>query len=293
MADKDDVVIPEFISFTKIWHNKSYDRISPLRPELSARGKNVVVTGGGTGIGKAVAIAFAQAGADSVFILGRRIDRLKTAAKEIMAAARTGNTRVLFETADLTKREDVDRALKSFVGKVGKISILVANAGALPEPGPLATMDAALFMKGFEVNVLTCLNAIQAFIPLAASNAVVFSISSGIGHIAPMPGMSSYAASKSAGTKMVDHFAAENPDLHFVNIQPGVVSTEINEGTSMLGQDEPALPGHFLVWLASSEAEFLKSKYVWVNWDVDELVSGAEEIKTSKLLTVLLEGVPM
>lgn len=54
-----------------------------------------------------------------------------------------------------------------------------------------------------------------------------------------------------------------------------------------------ALPGHFLVWLASSEAEFLKSKYVWVNWDVDELVSGAEEIKTSKLLTVLLEGVPM
>jgi NAD(P)-dependent dehydrogenase (short-subunit alcohol dehydrogenase family) len=238
MADKNNIKIPKFTSFTETWHNKPYASISPSRPELSAKGKNVVVTGGGTGIGKAIAIAFAQAGAASVSILGRRIDRLKSAVEEITAAAVNGDTSVLFQTADLTKREEVDTALQSFVGKVGKISILVANAGAHPELGPLATMHAASFMKGFEINVLTCLNAVQAFIPVAASNAMVFSISSGIGHIAPMPGMSSYAASKSAGIKMIDYFAAENPDLHFVHIQPGVVSTEINEGTSMVGQDE-------------------------------------------------------
>ena len=238
MADKNNIKIPKFTSFTKTWHNKPYASISPSRPELSAKGKNVVVTGGGTGIGKAIAIAFAQAGAASVSILGRRIDRLKSAVKEITAAAVNSDTSVLFQTADLTKREEVDTALQSFVGKVGKISILVANAGAHPELGPLATMHAVSFMKGFEINVLTCLNAVQAFIPVAASNAMVFSISSGIGHIAPMPGMSSYAASKSAGIKMIDYFAAENPDLHFVHIQPGVVSTEINEGTSMVGQDE-------------------------------------------------------
>jgi hypothetical protein len=54
-----------------------------------------------------------------------------------------------------------------------------------------------------------------------------------------------------------------------------------------------ALPSQFAVWLASSEAKFLKSKYVWVNWDVDELMARAEEIKASRLLTVMLDGVPM
>ena len=238
MADKNDIEIPKFISFTETWHNKPYASISPSRPELSATGKNVVVTGGGTGIGKAIAIAFAQAGAASVSILGRRIDRLQSATKEIKAAAVNSDTSVLFQTADLTKREEVDVALQSFVAKVGRISILVANAGGLSEVGPLATMHAASFMKGFEINVLPCLHAIQAFIPVATSDAMIFNISSGIGHFAPMPGMSSYAASKAAGIKMIDYLAAENPDLHFVDIQPGVVSTEINEGTNVLGQDE-------------------------------------------------------
>ena len=53
------------------------------------------------------------------------------------------------------------------------------------------------------------------------------------------------------------------------------------------------LPAHFHVWLASLEAEFLKGKLVWVNWDVDELKARAEEIKNSLLLKVLLNGVPI
>ena len=118
------------------------------------------------------------------------------------------DTRVLFQTADLTKRKEFDTALQSFVGKVGKISILIANAGAQPELGPLATMDAASFMKGPEINVLTWPNAVQAFMPVAASSAMV---SVFVGHrtYRPMPGVSSYTVSKSAGIKMIDYFAAE------------------------------------------------------------------------------------
>lgn len=238
MANTINPIIPEFISFTKTWHTKPYHSISPLRPELPAKGKNVVVTGGGTGIGRAIAIAFAQARASSVSILGRRIDRLYSAAKEITAAAEHTGTRVLYETADLTKHEDVEKALAVFVGKVGKLSILVANAGAFPEPGPIATMDATLFMKGFDVKVLTCLNAIQAFMPVAAPDAMVFNISSAAGHIAPIPGMSHYAASKAAGIKMVEYFSVENPDVYFAQIQPGVVATEISETSSTNAKDE-------------------------------------------------------
>ena len=52
------------------------------------------------------------------------------------------------------------------------------------------------------------------------------------------------------------------------------------------------LPGNFAVWLASPEAAFLKGKYTYVNWDVDELKARAEEIERSNLLTLTLEGWP-
>ena len=53
------------------------------------------------------------------------------------------------------------------------------------------------------------------------------------------------------------------------------------------------MPANFCVWLASPEARFLKSKMVWVNWDVDELIARKDEIQNSRLLTWLLDGVPM
>lgn len=54
-----------------------------------------------------------------------------------------------------------------------------------------------------------------------------------------------------------------------------------------------SLPGHFNVWLASPEAAFLRGKYVWVNWDVDELKALAKEIQESMLLRVSLNGLPI
>jgi len=53
------------------------------------------------------------------------------------------------------------------------------------------------------------------------------------------------------------------------------------------------LPGHFNVWIASPEAEFLKGKFVWANWDVDEMKGLAKEVQDTMLLRVYLGGVPM
>jgi hypothetical protein len=53
------------------------------------------------------------------------------------------------------------------------------------------------------------------------------------------------------------------------------------------------LPAHFNVWIASPEAEFLKGKFVWANWDVDELKALAEKVEESMLLRICLNGVPM
>lgn len=53
------------------------------------------------------------------------------------------------------------------------------------------------------------------------------------------------------------------------------------------------LPAHFLVWLASHEAYFLKDKFVWANWDTEELLAMADEIQSTKLLNWIAEEVPM
>lgn len=53
------------------------------------------------------------------------------------------------------------------------------------------------------------------------------------------------------------------------------------------------LPAHFSVWIASPEAMFLKGKFVWANWDIDELKSIADEVEESMLLRICLNGVPM
>ena len=64
-------------------------------------------------------------------------------------------------------------------------------------------------------------------------------------------------------------------------------------GLLLTFMETAALPGQFCVWLASPEAKFLKSKFVWDNWDVDELMARSKEIESSKLLTVMLDGLPM
>ena len=112
MAPQEPLKVPSFTSFTSTWHSTPYALISPSRPELSAAGRTVVVTGGGTGIGKAIAKAFAQAGASSVAILGRRVDRLRSAIKEISDAVSGTKPRLIFKVTDLNNREAVKQALK-------------------------------------------------------------------------------------------------------------------------------------------------------------------------------------
>jgi len=224
-------------SLTKIYHNKPYPTISPFRPELSSKGKNVVVTGGGTGIGKAIAIAFAQSGAASVSIVGRREDRLVSASKAI-ADAGVGDTRVLYRVADLTDSSSTQAAFKSVADEVGKIHVLISNAGVLGKIGPVASVNVDSVMKAFDLNVRSAFNAVQAFLPLAGNEPVIISTNSAAIHIPPIPGAIAYTASKLAAYKMFEYLAAENPELRIVQIQPGVVATEINEWMAEQDRDK-------------------------------------------------------
>ena len=86
--------------------------------------------------------------------------------------------------------------------------------------------------------------------------------------------------------------------MRVVNVHPGqVTETEMAakaKGTTTqdLGRhiDDAQLAGDFTVWLLSEEARFLKGKFVWVNWDVEELKGRKEEIEGNSFLTLGLDG---
>lgn len=222
--------IKEIVSFTKTWHNRPYPAILPTRSEISAAAKNVVITGGGTGIGKAAAIAFAQAGAKSVSIIGRRLDRLQTASVAITEA--NSSTCVVLQQGDVSNRTSIEAALDAIVEKIGgKIDIFLNNAGSLPKEAGVIDYPESEIRRSFEINVMGSFNALQAFTWLAAPGAKLLNIGSSISHWSPLPdvpGVWSYAATKAAALKMMEYYASENPNIHVVSIHPGIVGTEIN-----------------------------------------------------------------
>ena len=232
-----------FKSFTKTWHTQSYPSISPSRPELSAVGKVVFVTGGGTGIGKATAIAFAQAQAQAIIIFGRRLEILQQAAEEIENANPTGATTVVYECVDISQRQLLESAFTNALEKARatKVDILVSNAGVLKPPQHFATYSENKLRESIELNLVASFNVLQAILPLLAPNAKLFNISSGTAHMSPtpaMPGFWVYTSLKAAVIKMYDYAQAENQDLNVFNIQPGVITSDLNEISGFPGQDD-------------------------------------------------------
>jgi len=230
-----------FKSFTKTWHSAPYPAISPSRPELSAAGKVVFITGGGSGIGKATALAFAAAGAKVIAIFGRRVEILHSAAAEIRLADPTGKVIVITESVDISQRSSLDAAFaraSAKAGGEGKVDVLVSNAGLLKPPAPLLTYSMSDLRESIEANVIDSFNVVQAIGSLLAPDAKVLNISSGVVHIAPWEGFWAYTALKAAVMKIFDFLAVENPGLSVFNVQPGVVTTELNSVSGYDGQDD-------------------------------------------------------
>jgi NAD(P)-dependent dehydrogenase (short-subunit alcohol dehydrogenase family) len=212
-------------SFTKTWRQDTYPFISPTRPELSAKGKNIVITGGGTTIGKAIAVAFAQAGAQSVTIIGRRLEKLQEAAPAISAAGK--DTKVLTKSADILDLDLLTSTFKAIADEVGKIDVAILNAGSARVANVLQIDDKEL-REQFDQNVIGALNTLKAFTPVAAPEPTVFYTATGNGHTPPMPMLAIYTLTKAAGVYLLDHYAVENPNVHVVNVVPGFIPSDLN-----------------------------------------------------------------
>jgi NAD(P)-dependent dehydrogenase (short-subunit alcohol dehydrogenase family) len=119
--------------------------------QLSLADKTVLVTGGGSGIGKGVATEAVAAGAN-VMIVGRNADRLSAAADEITAHATDGGS-VLYEPADVTNEDEVSRVVDAATAWTGRLHGVVHCAGGSETIGPVTQIDSELWRRTVDLNI--------------------------------------------------------------------------------------------------------------------------------------------
>jgi NAD(P)-dependent dehydrogenase (short-subunit alcohol dehydrogenase family) len=111
-------------------------------------GRTALVTGGGRGIGRAIAIALAQAGAH-VAVLARSCGELEETARLIAA----GSGRACAVTADVVDEQSVERAISAMEVELGRIDVLVNNAGTIGPIAPFAETASDVWWHSVEVNL--------------------------------------------------------------------------------------------------------------------------------------------
>jgi len=185
-------------------------------------GAVVLVGGGGTGIGKAIAQMFIDAGAH-VVVAGRREAPLKAFCAENGATAS-------YVILDTTKKEDCVRAIETVAKTRGSLDVLVINALAATV-GPFEDQDEAQLRAPTDTMVVGAAFLAQAAMPhLEASQGCVVSISSAISRVVPYPsrGSAMYAAAKAGLNHLIRQLAAEYgpKGVRFNTVAPGATRTD-------------------------------------------------------------------
>ncbi len=192
---------------------------------LSLEGKHALVFGGTSGLGKAIALGFAEAGADVVAV-GRRADEVQRTAQEIKAI---GN-RTLEITADVTDRGQIQAVIARMLEEMGRIDILVNSAG-MTKRVPSLEVEDSLWDQVMEINLKgvwnTCQMVGQAMKEQQFGRIInIASIAAFVSahEVAP------YAASKGGVLQITRCLAAEWAKYNItVNaISPGVFETDLN-----------------------------------------------------------------
>src|SRR6202158_5960823 len=190
-------------------------------------GKVALITGGGTGIGRASALAFAREGA-SVAVAGRRLEKLREVIGEVQKQGGAG----LAVECDVTRARDVERAVKGAVERFGRLNVLVNNAGTL-HVSTVEGINEEEWDRVMTVNVKGPFLMSRAVLPefRKTGGGAIVNIGSILGLIA-MKDRAAYCASKGGVTMLtkamaIDH-AHENVRVNC--ICPSIVETELLAG---------------------------------------------------------------
>ena len=263
----------------------TYPFISPLQtPNL--KGRYVLVTGAARGIGRAIALSFARAGASGIVVMDRfPVDAV---VPELARAAEEGGhpiPQIVSETGDVTSGDQV-LAIGEAVNKAfdGRLDAVVLNAGVLEPILKIADQDPVQWWRSYEVFVLGSFQCLRAFVPILRATkdglGTVLAVNS---QAATMlrPGMSGMASAKLAQSKLLDFVNAEygqaeeeergSTPLLAYWVHPGAVAhperTDLPPELLRIQIDKPELPADSITWLVKERREWLAGRFLSCNWE--------------------------
>jgi 3-oxoacyl-[acyl-carrier protein] reductase len=242
------------------------------------RDKTIVITGAGSGIGKATALIFAREGANVVCS-----DINKDAVEQTAEQIRKENGSALALPGDVTSRAQFDRMVSQSVERFRRVHFLFNSAGAALRRCKFLDIDDALFEDTFALNVKGIFYSMQAILPHMLSNGhgVIVNMAS-MAHRRGGPGSSvHYAAAKGAVVSMTLGVAREFADrgIRCLSISPGPIRTPFQaaaqtspellqrflEDVPMKRFGEPEEIGELVLFMCSDACGFMTADTVYVN----------------------------
>jgi 3-oxoacyl-[acyl-carrier protein] reductase len=266
-------------------------------------GQTAIVTGGGRGIGKEIALGLAHAGAN-VAITGRTVSALEETVREIEVLG----VKALAFPADVTDIEAMKRLVGDTEAKLGSVDVMVSNAAIEGPLGPMWEVDNAQWEYCLRTNVMGGFNCAQAVLPgmTARRKGRIVFVGSGGGLFA-VPYDTGYSVTKAALIRLCEGISIETEAYGvtcFV-IHPGVVHTGMSDYCLDTDAGRKWLPAYAealergatpIEWaseltnfLVSGAADGLSGCFISVNDDYRDMASRAQEIKAGDMHTLRLK----
>ena len=247
------------------------------------QGQVALVTGGGRGIGRNVALELAAAGA-SVAVAARSADQIKETADEIGGLA---------IECDVSDRDAVEGMVAEVESAYGRLDLLVSNAGISIGEDAAWELEPEDWWRVFEVNVLGVYLCCRAVIPsmLKRGGGRIVNVASGAAYL-PGSSSTSYSASKAAVHRFSETLALqlEPRGIPVFSISPGLVRTQM---TDRFGEDAPWTPPELaprlVRALASGRLDGLAGRYLHAEHDdIDDIAERIDQIRSEDLNAIRL-----
>lgn len=248
---------------------------------LRLAGRVAVVTGGTSGLGRAMALAFAREGA--AVVIGDLRDRPASGESPTVETVRRAEARAAFVRTDVTRREDVEHLVTTAVRDFGRLDIMVNNAGVLPPLTPAVEKTEEEWNQAIAVDLtgvwFGCQAAMKQMIRQGQGGKII-NISSRLALLGGGPGRAGYCAAKGGVSSLTRQLAVE-AGPHGINVNaicPGFILTDMTASVAEAGKLEEVrhrTPYHRLgrpddvaacaVFLASPESDFITGQNIVVD----------------------------